>query len=336
MKYISRIVLLPVVSILAIAWPGRAQTRIQSGGNWCVSCTTVGYPVSGTVNVTGGDLLVVMSLSCNSGTAGCTSNAAPSLSDTLNNAWTAAVSSFGALGQGQINLWYTCSSIGGKDTIAVAGSSSSNMHIHFYEYSGVATSGCLDQIGTATSSSVSPNVTTSGSVTQSNELLIGFIGDWETNQNISAWGGYTVEAQTNDKTWGESAGSEDNNTRTGLSGPQTLGFSSLDTASKQLLVATFKASSSGSGTTVAVTRTIDIGGLTYNINQANLLSFTGCSTTDPSCTMEVQLCDSSGNCLHFAPGSHSLLVNFVSKPTIPTTQVVTSQVAASNFTVTAQ
>src|SRR5260370_13287736 len=66
------------------------------------------------------------------------------------------------------------------------------------------------------------------------------------------------------------------------------------------------------------------------------LSFTGCSTTDLSCTMEVQLCDSSGNCLHFAPGSHSLLVSFVSKPTIPTTQVVTSQVAASNFTVTAQ
>jgi hypothetical protein len=73
MKYISRIVLLPVVSILAITWPARAQTRVQSGGNWCVSCATVDYPLSGTVNVTGGDLLVVMSLSCNSGTAGCTS-----------------------------------------------------------------------------------------------------------------------------------------------------------------------------------------------------------------------------------------------------------------------
>jgi hypothetical protein len=301
-----------------------------------VSCSTVNYPLSGTVNVTGGDLLVVMSLSCNSGTAGCTANAPPSLTDTLKNTWTAAVSSFGATAQGQINLWYTCSSIGGKDAIAVTGSSPANMHVHFYEYSGVATSGCLDQTGTATSSSSSPNVTTSGSVTQSSELVIGFIGDWETNQNISAWGGYTVEAQTNDNTYGESAGSEDNNTRTGLSGPQTLGFSSLDTASKQLLVATFKASSSGGGTTVAVTQTLDISGLTYNINQANLLSFTGCLTTDTSCTMEVQLCDPSGNCLHFAPGSHSLVVNFVSMPTIPTTQVVTSQVATSSFTVTIQ
>jgi hypothetical protein len=336
MKYISRIVLLAVASILAIGLPGRAQTRVQSGGNWCSSCTTVDYPLAGTVNVTSGDLLVVMSLSCNSGTAGCTSNAAPSLSDTLNNVWTAAVSSFGAAGQGQINLWYTCSSIGGKDTIAVAGSNPADMHVHFYEYSGVVTSGCLDQTGTATSSSSSPNVTTSGSVTQSSELVIGFIGDWETNQNISAWGGYTVEAQTNDNTYGESAGSEDNNTRTGLSGPQTLGFSSLDTASKQLLVATFKASSSGGGTTVAVTQTLDISGLTYNINQANLLSFTGCLTTDTSCTMEVQLCDPSGNCLHFAPGSHSLVVNFVSMPKIPTTQVVTSQVATSSFTVTIQ
>src|SRR6266446_4698794 len=37
-----------------------------------------------------------------------------------------------------------------------------------------------------------------------------------------------------------------------------------------------------------------------------------------------------------ATGSHSLFVNFVSKPTIPTTQVVTSQVATSSFTVTTQ
>jgi hypothetical protein len=331
----GRIFFLLVASILATAWSGRAQTRVQSGGNWCLSCTTVNYPLSGTVNVTGGDLLVVMSLSCNSGTAGCTTNAPPSLTDTLQNTWTAAVSGFGAPSQGQINLWYTCSSIGGKDTIAVAGPSPADMHVQFYEYSGVATSGCLDQTGTATSSSSSPNVTTSGSITQSNELVIGFIGDWKTNQNISAGGGYTVEAQTNDETYGESAGSEDNNTRTGLSGPQTLGFSSLDTASKQLLVATFKAPSSG-GTTVAVTQILDIGGLTYNINQANLLSFTGCLTTDTSCTMEVQLCDPSGNCLHFAPGSHSLVVNFVSMPTIPATQVVTSQVATSSFTVTTQ
>lgn len=76
--------------------------------------------------------------------------------------------------------------------------------------------------------------------------------------------------------------------------------------------------------------TLGVGFLATNVNQPAIDNFTGCAVGDTTCSMEAQLCDENGNCLHFAPGKHTLTVNFTSTGATPT------PVASTQIQVTAQ
>jgi hypothetical protein len=196
--------------------PGSIQL-VQAQGNYCSSCGSVS--VTPTKPIAGNDLLIVFGLSC--APAGC--NPASTISDTANNTWTLATTyDAGLSAHGELYMWYTCAAKSGNDTIKLTNSSNLDQHVHVLEVSGIAASNCLDQLGMSLNNRVDPaGVSTSSTVSQANEYVAAYFTDWDGNSTWTAGSGYTQRVQTNNAGTGDSALSEDDNAKTGLSGIQT-------------------------------------------------------------------------------------------------------------------
>ena len=197
-------------------WRGTTISIVQDQAKFCTgSCGSLNLTPSSTI--ASSHLLIIYADTCDNGDSGCGSL---SLSDTASNAWSGPTT-VGQAGHGEVYMWYACSSKSGSDTItATQSGSGQSIHMHFYELSGAATSGCLDTTGTNNGSGLTVNATTTASVAQSNEYVSSFFTDWDNNQTFTQGSNSTLQLQTNNSTNGDSAASEINNAQTGLSGQQ--------------------------------------------------------------------------------------------------------------------
>jgi chitodextrinase len=160
---------------LAAASPAMAAPSFVQGTSASTSSTTLSHAYA--ASVTAGDLLVLETRT----------QAGTSVSDSLNGAWTQAVSN-------SVNsIWYKANSAAGADTITVSATSSGSIRLVAAEYAGVATTSALDgtncTTGTGTTVSVGPAVSTSG------DLAFAALGIGNTPITVMAGGGATLRDQ---------------------------------------------------------------------------------------------------------------------------------------------
>jgi len=136
-----------------------------------------------------------------------------------NNSWTKDLSVNHGL---EVSIYHSCSSVSGADTVTLTSSGSSfEMHLHIYEVSGILTSSCPDQNGTATpNGGTTFTATTSGSVSQANELLFGAVSTNTTASAIVGTGNWTTLEMTNSTSYG--LGTLTSSDVSGLSGTQSV------------------------------------------------------------------------------------------------------------------
>lgn len=136
-------------------------------------------------NLTAGNLLVLM---CRLGANGTTMTT----TDTLGHTWVEAVNVDNAAGGRRTFLRYVENCSGGANTITFTPSTSVTFRIAIFEYSGLLTSGALDQ-KTATGATGNSTTANSGNLTttQADELLIGFAE--RSTSTFVATGGFTIE-----------------------------------------------------------------------------------------------------------------------------------------------
>ena len=134
---------------------------------------------------------------------------------------------------------YVKSSNSGANTVTANLPASGHPHLHIWEVSGCDTSAPLDQTGSV-SGSTTYSVSTSGSTTTANELVVGAFGDSTANETVTIGSGYTLSEQTNNTT-----GNDVYFTETKIvssTGTQTATITATGTDSFSQLIATFKAS----------------------------------------------------------------------------------------------
>jgi hypothetical protein len=195
--------------VLLFACTCWAQTITVVGSNFASGATTVKVPAASTVTVPSGQLVLAFGLTQAGNTA--------SFADTLGNTWT-KVTGGTLTAHGAANFWYTCNSTGGSDTLTLTNSASADLHIHVLSVAGILTSLCLDKSGVlngATGTSIS--VSTSAAITNTNELIIAFFGDWDTNGSWTVTAGNTQQVTTQNSGTGDSAATESKNATSGLS-----------------------------------------------------------------------------------------------------------------------
>lgn len=137
-----------------------------------------------------------------------------------NNTWTKALSINHGL---QVNIYFSCNSVAGSDTVTLTSTGAFDMHLHIYEVSGIKTVSCTDQSGTATpNGGTTFTATTSGSVGQSDELLFGGVSDndFPPPSPISGTGTWTTLENT--VTTNYTMASMTSSVTTGLSGTQSV------------------------------------------------------------------------------------------------------------------
>ena len=231
-----------VIGVLAPRSSWAAVNLVQAKGNWCSGCTSVS--VTPTSTIASNHLLIAYALGCSVIQGG--GNCTVTISDTANNTWSGPTT-IDVSAHGKAYMWYSCASKSGSDTITMSNSSALDLHVHVYEVSGISTSNCLDAIGT--NSGVKPpdvNASTTSAVVQSNEYVVAFFTDWDTNAAFTQGSGYTIQVQSRNATTGDSAFSEDSNATTGLSGKQTATMSIPNTSDTWLgIIGTFKAAPPG-------------------------------------------------------------------------------------------
>lgn len=164
-------------------------------------------------------------------------------------ATTVAISGFTSCGtsqsttnHGELVCFYTCNVAGGSQTITVTGGVSVTYLLVNRVQNALATNStaCLDQYGKTSGTGANITVPTAGSVSQTNEMLLLGITDWDTNKTITAGTGATIREKIQDATNGDAVASETGNTVTGLSGVQTLGFTITTGDTKNIAIVTIK------------------------------------------------------------------------------------------------
>lgn len=301
-----------------------APTIAQHKSNFLTSSNTI--TVTFGSNITAGDMVLAW-VGC--GGAGAPTINTPTINGSANTFVKVAGASNagGSTGQSQSAL-YVINSISGSTSNAVTATFSSaadDPHLHIMDISGQAAS---PQDATGNTQSATMSVSTSGSTTTANDLVIAFFYDNSNNVTFSAGTGYSQVEQTNDSTNGDSAFSESKTVSS--TGVQTAtGSGNGSDSLGQGIIAIAGASGGGGAAPNPQYLTMGVGFLATNINQPAIDNFIGCPVGDATCMMEGQLCDENGNCLHFAPGQHTITVNFV-KNGVPT------PVATETFKVTAQ
>jgi hypothetical protein len=153
----------------------------------------------------GGTAQIVQTTSCHANTTSCTT---PAISVTAGHLLVVTVSSFGITtptdsvsdtfsaatsdpGSGvNQRMWYTCNAVGGSTTFSMSGGGRA-VHVHVLEMGGNATSSCLDVHNQTAGSGTSLSVTTSGSVTNSSEIVVASF-----NSNFGSCNSITAGANT--------------------------------------------------------------------------------------------------------------------------------------------
>jgi len=223
-----------ILIFLLLAPVSLAQTIVQHNSNSSNSATSLVKAYGS--NLGSSHLLIAV--------AGCFANFCNSSSVTsTHNTWTMDLSVNHGL---EVSIYHACNSVSGADTVTLTSSGSSfEMHLHIFEISGILTSSCPDQNGTATpNGGTTFTATTSGSVSQSNELLFGAVsanfatpingtGTWTSIEN-TATSSYGLATMTSSST-------------TGLSGTQSV-TASVGVAPTQWsgAIITFKSSAAAS------------------------------------------------------------------------------------------
>lgn len=141
-----------------------------------------------TANITASNLLF---LAVRIGTTSTTSG----VSDTNSNGWTKITSAADANTGDTLETWYAQNAVAtpnGKPIVTVTSTTSATLRIILEEYSGVATSGALGVQGTnGLTSNTTPTATSSGSVTQATQLLIG-VAELGNAETYTPGGGMTL------------------------------------------------------------------------------------------------------------------------------------------------
>ena len=175
------------------------------------------------------------------------SNAGFAVSDTAGDSFTqAAVVNPSGLGT---DVYYTCNAVGGANTVSIT-NLGGYAHVHIYEFTGNPTSSCLDTTGVSSTGTNSVTATTSGSVSQSTELVFAFAGLYSgaAMSSLSAGTGFVNEQFTSSASLNNSlARSAVGTATTGLTGTQSVTFTNNVASgggSASVIIATFKLNTS--------------------------------------------------------------------------------------------
>jgi|GEM_PF-3472893 hypothetical protein len=303
--------------LLALFWAFSANatiTRVQS--NSALGTANTSISASFTTATTAGNWYGVL---CRSGNqAGWTL----SVSDTEGNTWlslTAAVSAGSHMSQ----IFYVENVKGGTtDTVTCTQSSgvSGTMAILILEYSGIATSGSLDQQNqTAGTNNTATLTGASITTTNANDLVIGGAG-LGANTTFTAGTGYTLDVSDARLGWETQIVSS--------TGTFTPTMNSTTTASSwTFTTAAFKAAGAPPAGAPHQLTTLGVGmamisspGLPFSLGyQARfsipvdlsvLSTYPQCMET---CTPGIRLCDASGDCLDLYAGDSSLDFSLLAK-----------------------
>lgn len=173
---------------------GGTPTLDQKGFNLCGS-ECIGAPPTQTVsvNATAGTVIVIYISWCADVSciiAPLTTDIA-TVSDTVDTIVASQFCNGGAQNLGH-KLFYVQSANGGSQTLTVTHAVGKGWYssIKWSSYTGLATSSVLDQTGCASGNSTTPSATTSGNLSQSNELLTG--ANMNSSCTISAGSGFTI------------------------------------------------------------------------------------------------------------------------------------------------
>lgn len=197
------------LAALVLASPAMASTAYVQSASGSTSGASLG--VSYSANVAAGDLLVGQFRA----------NGTTKVSDSVNGSWTQAVST---TSEGVTHsIWYRQNAAAGKTTVTVSGATSGSLRAVLGEYSGVATSGALDQTscnqGTATS------VTTGATASVSTgDLLYAGVGLFEHPRTIAAGSTNGVGATLRTQFSGEFGTSGEEDVTSTASGAQNASF----------------------------------------------------------------------------------------------------------------
>jgi hypothetical protein len=200
---------------LALASPSMAATAYVQSASGSTSGASLG--VSYSANVAAGDLLVGQFRA----------NGTTKVSDSLNGSWTQAVST---TSEGVTHsIWYFQNAAAGKTTVTVSGATSGSLRAVLGEYSGVATSGALDQ--TSCNQGTTTSVTTGATASVSTgDLLYAGVGLFEHPRTITAGSSNGVGATLRAQFSGEFGTSGEQDVTSTASGAQNASFKLSETA----------------------------------------------------------------------------------------------------------
>ncbi len=180
----SRRLLMTLGLLLALLVPTplwAAIAYVQSASNsTCSSCTTLVQAYAS--NVGSADLLVAAIVSNQQVTG---------ITDTQGNVWVQAIELNAGIFNDHLSIWYAQNSIAGATTVtATLAGTATFGQIRIHEYSGVAVSGALDQVGSNTQTDVGTGtdaVTTGQVTTTSNgQLIFGLTGTINNSSTATA------------------------------------------------------------------------------------------------------------------------------------------------------
>ncbi len=166
--------------------------------------------------VTAGDLLVLgVTTNNSSGTDSVTG-----VSDSLNGAWTEAVSQ--PYGNGHVDLWYLQGSKAGSDTVTVSGSSGA---ITIAEYAGIAATGALGEVAAGTTGGITLQAGPTAAIGEAGELVVGVGGQTYVGSGFTAGSAFTLREQAVSN-YLDAAGLEDTLSASALGQYMTMGVPS--------------------------------------------------------------------------------------------------------------
>jgi hypothetical protein len=197
------------VGVLALAPAAMASTAyVQSASG---SASGASLEVSYTTNVQAGDLLV----------GKFRANGTTSVSDSVNGAWTKAAST---TSEGVTHsVWYRQNAAAGKTKVTVSGATSGSLRAVLGEYSGVATSGALDQ--TSCNQGTTTSVTTGATASVgAGDLLFAGVGAFEHPITVTAGSSDGVSATLRTQFSGEHGTSAEEDVTSSASGAQNASF----------------------------------------------------------------------------------------------------------------
>ncbi len=203
------------VGLLASVPQAIASVAFVQAASGSTSGTSLGVAYS--ANVQAGDLLVGQFR-----TTGTTS-----VSDSVNGSWTEAVQT---TSEGVVHsVWYRQNAAAGKTTVTVSGASSGSLRVVLGEYSGVATSGALDQ--TSCNQGTSTSVTTGATASVgSGDLLYVGVGLFEHPRTVTAGSSNGVAATLRTQFSGEFGTSAEEDVTSTASGAQNASFTLSESA----------------------------------------------------------------------------------------------------------